>query len=385
MLIRTPDGKVTTIDGRETAPAAMEPTLVLRRRRAARLRRRPLQRPLGRHARHGRHLGAAPSTATGASRSAELLERGDRGSRGRASGWTRCSPRRSTDQPRLLRRRPGDGEDLPRPRRQPPRRRLDAPEPGHGAGLRADRQAGSAGLLPRADRRGDGEDRSGAAARSTTPTTSSAPGCITTKDIGRLPRPRSAPPTKVGYRGLDVYGMRPPSSGGSTVGEALNILEGYEPLGTDRPQILHRFLEASRYAYADRGAYLADPDFFDVPLEGLLSDSLRGRAASADHRPGGAARQGGARESRRERRRRRSPSAESEGTSTTHLTVADSQGHGRLLHVHDRVDGRQRAGGPRVGLPAQQRAHRLRHRRPDRRPTPPRAGSARAARWRRRS
>ena len=35
-------------------------------------------------------------------------------------------------------------------------------------------------------------------------------------------------PTKVRYRGLDVYGMGPPSSGGSTVGEALNILEGYD-------------------------------------------------------------------------------------------------------------------------------------------------------------
>ena len=68
--------------------------------------------------------------------------------------------------------------------------------------------------------------------------------------------------------------MGPPSSGGSTVGEALNILEGYEPLGADRAQALHRFLEASRYSFADRGAYLADPAYFDVPLSGLLSDSF---------------------------------------------------------------------------------------------------------------
>ena len=40
--------------------------------------------------------------------------------------------------------------------------------------------------------------------------------------------------------------MGPPSSGGSTVGEALNILEGFQPLGKDRTQALHRFLEASR-------------------------------------------------------------------------------------------------------------------------------------------
>ena len=68
--------------------------------------------------------------------------------------------------------------------------------------------------------------------------------------------------------------MGPPSSGGSTVGEALNILEGYEPLGADRTQALHRFLEASRYAFADRNRYLGDPGFFDVPLSCLLSDSF---------------------------------------------------------------------------------------------------------------
>ncbi len=82
------------------------------------------------------------------------------------------------------------------------------------------------------------------------------------------------PPTRVSYRGLDVYSMGPPSSGGSTVGEALNILEGY-PLSTmTREEALHYFHEASRYSFADRNAYLADPDFFDVPLRGLLSKSF---------------------------------------------------------------------------------------------------------------
>ena len=80
-------------------------------------------------------------------------------------------------------------------------------------------------------------------------------------------------PTHIRYRGLDVYGMGPPSSGGSTVGEILNILEGY-PLSTlPREQALHYFIEASRYAYADRGAYLADPGFVSVPLAQLLSDA----------------------------------------------------------------------------------------------------------------
>ncbi|MGI8886992.1 MAG: gamma-glutamyltransferase family protein [Gaiellaceae bacterium] len=81
-------------------------------------------------------------------------------------------------------------------------------------------------------------------------------------------------PAHVTYRGLDVFGMGPPSSGGSTVGEALNIVEGY-PLATmTREAALHHFLEASRYSFADRGAYLADPAYFDVPLTGLLSDGF---------------------------------------------------------------------------------------------------------------
>ena len=81
------------------------------------------------------------------------------------------------------------------------------------------------------------------------------PGLITEADIARYRAPERAP-TKINYKGLDVWGMGPPSSGGSTVGEALNILEGYSPLGANRTQALHRYLEASRYAFADRGRYL---------------------------------------------------------------------------------------------------------------------------------
>jgi gamma-glutamyltranspeptidase/glutathione hydrolase len=96
------------------------------------------------------------------------------------------------------------------------------------------------------------------------------PGLMTTDDLHDYRAP-GRPATHVTYRGLDVYGMGPPSSGGSTVGEALNILEGY-PLSTmTREAALHYYLEASRYSFADRGAYLADSDFFDVPLRGLLS------------------------------------------------------------------------------------------------------------------
>ncbi len=138
------------------------------------------------------------------------------------------------------------------------------------------------------------------------------PGLITERDVARYDAKRRKP-THIRYRGLDVWGMGPPSSGGSTVGEALNILEGYRPLGDDRVEALHRFIEASRYSFADRNAYLADPSYFDVPLRSLLSDSfaadrralITDTAANAVVAPG---------------------EADHEGKSTTHLTVTDAKG-----------------------------------------------------------
>ena len=96
------------------------------------------------------------------------------------------------------------------------------------------------------------------------------PGVMTMRDLHAYVAPERAP-THVSYRGNDVYSMGPPSSGGSTVGEALNILEGYPLSAMSRVDALHYFLEASRYAFADRNAYLADPGYYDVPLSGLLS------------------------------------------------------------------------------------------------------------------
>ncbi len=79
-------------------------------------------------------------------------------------------------------------------------------------------------------------------------------------------------PTHVGYRGYDVYGMAPSSSGGSTVGEALNILERYRLKDMSDADALHHYLDASALAFADRGAYVGDPAYVDVPLHALLSD-----------------------------------------------------------------------------------------------------------------
>jgi gamma-glutamyltranspeptidase/glutathione hydrolase len=99
------------------------------------------------------------------------------------------------------------------------------------------------------------------------------PGVMTMRDIRGYRAPLREP-TRVTYRGLDVYSMGPPSSGGSTSGEALNILEGWDLASLPREQALHYYLEASAFSFADRNAYLGDSDFVDVPLAGLLSDGF---------------------------------------------------------------------------------------------------------------
>ena len=104
-------------------------------------------------------------------------------------------------------------------------------------------------------------------------TRNARPGLMTTTDLAGY-RSKERAPTVSSDRGLQVYGMGPPSSGGSTVGEALNILEGYQMAGLPRDGALHYYLEASCYSFADRGAYLGDPDYVYVPLKGLLSDGF---------------------------------------------------------------------------------------------------------------
>ena len=96
------------------------------------------------------------------------------------------------------------------------------------------------------------------------------PGVMTTGDLAAY-EALERDPTHSQFRGLDVYGMGPPSSGGTTVGEILNILDRTDLGGGDRAKALHLFMEASALAYADRGAYLADPAYVDVPVAGLLS------------------------------------------------------------------------------------------------------------------
>jgi gamma-glutamyltranspeptidase/glutathione hydrolase len=152
------------------------------------------------------------------------------------------------------------------------------------------------------------------------------PGLMTADDLRRYTAPEREP-TRSTYRGLDVYGMGPPSSGGVAVGEALNILEGFSPLaGTSRAELLHRYIEASRIAFGDRNAFLADPVFFDVPVAGLLSKSfaterrpLIGAQAGTGSVPAGNPYDD-------VRPAANAATVSHPGQSTTHLSVADRRG-----------------------------------------------------------
>lgn len=75
------------------------------------------------------------------------------------------------------------------------------------------------------------------------------------------------------YRGLDVWSMPPPSSGGVLLIEMLNMLEAHDlsALGWGSKEYLHLLIEAQRRAYADRAEHLGDPDYYEVPTERLTS------------------------------------------------------------------------------------------------------------------
>ncbi|WP_338687842.1 gamma-glutamyltransferase [Streptomyces acidiscabies] len=155
------------------------------------------------------------------------------------------------------------------------------------------------------------------------------PGNLSAADLAAY-RANFQAPTKTSYRGLGVYSIAPSSSGGTTVGEALNILEKTDLSKASEVQYLHRYIEASRIAFADRGRWVGDPAFENVPTKELLSQKyadsraclikddavLTSPVAPGDPRNPAACDASG------------TPAPTTyEGDSTTHLTVADKWGN----------------------------------------------------------
>jgi gamma-glutamyltranspeptidase/glutathione hydrolase len=161
---------------------------------------------------------------------------------------------------------------------------------------------------------------------------------MTARDLGRYSAP-TRKPTSVVYRGLKVTGMAPPSSGGSTVGEALNILENVDLKQTyrsDKAQALHQYLEASALAFADRGRYLGAPHSMQPGvLRQLLSQPFADERfcqvsplrAAAKPVPAGSADGSYDTDCDGTDEARPARAAGTEGLSTTHLTTADRWGN----------------------------------------------------------
>ncbi|MEU6119639.1 gamma-glutamyltransferase [Streptomyces sp. NPDC047117] len=155
------------------------------------------------------------------------------------------------------------------------------------------------------------------------------PGDLTAADLDAYETKVQAP-TKTKYRGLDVYGMAPSSSGGTSVAEALNILENHDVAKLSEKQYLHRYIEASRIAFADRGRWVGDPSQEKVPTKELTSqrfaDSraclikddavLKSPVAPGDPRDPKPCADGG-----------KAAPTTYEGENTTHLTAADKWGN----------------------------------------------------------
>ncbi len=106
------------------------------------------------------------------------------------------------------------------------------------------------------------------------------PGVLSLSDFANY-RIKEREPVCLAYRALDICGMGPPSSGGVAVGQMLGILENFDlkGLGPDNVESWRLIGDAQRLAFADRERYLADPDFVPAPIKGLLKKEYLGERA----------------------------------------------------------------------------------------------------------
>lgn len=127
-------------------------------------------------------------------------------------------------------------------------------------------------------------------------------------------------PLRGKYRGYDIITMPPPSAGGGGLLQMLSMLEAF-PLkewGVNTERTAHSMIEVERRVYADRGEYLGDPDFYNVPIKGLLSPQYLASRMTSYHPE------------------KATPSAELsfgkdvrayESDQTTHFSIVDASGH----------------------------------------------------------
>lgn len=107
------------------------------------------------------------------------------------------------------------------------------------------------------------------------------PGVLSLADLANY-RTKEREPVCTKYRALDICGMGPPSSGAVAVGQILGVVENFDikALGPDNVESWRLIGDAQRLAFADRERYLADPDFMPLPIKGLLTKEYLATRAS---------------------------------------------------------------------------------------------------------
>ena len=151
-------------------------------------------------------------------------------------------------------------------------------------------------------------------------------GIITTADLDRYAAVWREP-VRSTYRGYTLFTMPPSSSGGVTITETLNILEGFDslsPFGSTR--YVHLLSDAYQRAFVDRNSQLADPAFYPVPIT-RLTDKQYAARLRATIQPAHATPTAGVEQNMESMRPGDPQPIRHEGTETTHYSVVDSAGN----------------------------------------------------------
>ena len=156
--------------------------------------------------------------------------------------------------------------------------------------------------------------------------TSIIPNNITLDDL-RNYRVKVRPPVCATYRVYEVCGMGPPTSGGLTVGQILGILGQFDVRSMGwSAEFVHLYSEAAKLAYADRALYMADSDFVPVPARGLLDPAyLAARAKLIDLTKSNGKAKAGSPPGKRALLM--SPGANPSRAGTSHMVIRDADGN----------------------------------------------------------
>ena len=151
------------------------------------------------------------------------------------------------------------------------------------------------------------------------------PGLLNHEDLANYTvKERPAICTK--FRSYDVCGMGPPSSGAIGVGQILGMVNTFPKGKIREPQTLRLIGDATRLAFADRGRYVADEDFVNVPIKELLSEQYLSKRASLLNRQN-AITNVVAGEPISFRSHKWAPDLSIEKSSTTHISIIDAYGN----------------------------------------------------------